>query len=105
MLSVQPAPSLIHYVSLSGTHVSPFTNWHTAATNIQAAVDVAVDGDMVLVTNGVYDSGGTVKPGYQLRNRVYITNAITLQSVKGSAVTVIDGRGTCRCVYIGAQPS
>ena len=44
----------------------------------------------------------TVKPGYQLRNRVYITNAITLQSIKGSVVTVIDGQGTCRCVYIGA---
>ena len=101
VLTVQPAPSSIHYVSLSGTHVSPFTNWYTAATNIQAAVDAAVDGDMVLVTNGVYDSGGTVKLGYQLMNRVYITNAITLQSVHGPAVTVIDGRGSCRCVSIG----
>ena len=102
VLSVQPSQSSIHYVSLSGTHVLPFTSWHTAATNIQAAIDVALDGDTVLVTNGVYNSGGTVKPGYQLRNRVYITNAITLQSVHGPAVTVIDGQGSCRCVSIGA---
>ena len=45
------------YVSLSGGHVPPFTNWVDAATNIQAAIDVASDGDTVLVTNGVYDSG------------------------------------------------
>ena len=62
-----------HYVSLSGNHVTPFTNWVDAANNIQAAVDVASSNDVVLVTNGVYDSGGTVTPGYAITNRVLIT--------------------------------
>ena len=41
------ATSTIHYVSLSGAHVAPFTNWHTAATNIQAAIDAAEASDLV----------------------------------------------------------
>ena len=93
--------TITHYVSLSGSHTAPFTDWMTAATNIQAAIDVTMDGDTVLVTNGVYTSGGKVKSGYQLMNRVYITNAITLQSVHGPAFTIIDGQGSCRCVSIG----
>ena len=59
----RPYPSLIHYVSLSGLHLAPFTNWINAATNIQAAIDVAEAGDTVLVTNGVYKTGWTVMPG------------------------------------------
>lgn len=55
---------------------------------IQAAVDAAVDGDMVLVTNGVYNTCVTVTPGYALNNRVVITKDITVRSVNGAAVTV-----------------
>ncbi|MFH0909617.1 MAG: choice-of-anchor Q domain-containing protein, partial [bacterium] len=96
------------YVSLSGTHAAPFTNWVTAATNIQAAIDVSSDGDTVWVTDGVYDTGGVA--GYPavtdlLTNRVAIHKPITVRSVNGPVVTVIEGQGpigdaAVRCVYM-----
>jgi len=68
------------------------TGWATAKKTIQAAVNLTVNGDTVWVTNGVYDAGGKVTPGYSLTNRVCITNTITVKSVNGAAVTIIKGR-------------
>ena len=105
-------PAAVHYVDLNCTNpVPPYTGWSTAATNIQDAVDAAIDGDEVLVTNGVYQTGG--RPfsipdfGPILTNRVVITNVLTLKSVNGPAVTFIVGNqvpgtindyGAVRCV-------
>lgn len=102
-----------HYVDLNSANpVSPFTSWATAATNIQDAVDAAVSGELVLVTNGIYATGGHkwVDSG---TNRVTLTNSITLQSVNGPAVTWIEGRrvsgsggalaNAVRCVGIGGS--
>ena len=85
------------------------TNWATAKQTIQAAVDLTTDGDTVWVTNGVYDAGNALTPGYSQTNRVCITNAITLCSVNGPEVTIIkgaadpvstNGASAIRCVYL-----
>lgn len=41
-----------NYVSLSGSHTTPFDTWAKSATNIHDAVALAGDNDTVLVSNG-----------------------------------------------------
>ena len=86
------APAAVLYVDLNcAAPSSPYTNWSTAARDIQSAVDVAVAGDTVLVTNGAYVSGGRTVNGYALTNRVVINKAITVQSINGPLATIIQG--------------
>src|SRR5436190_24257536 len=80
-----------HYVDASNPNpVPPVTNWLTAATNIQDAVDAAVQGDEVVVTNGFYSSGGKVMHN-GFTNRVAIHRPISVRSVNGPLFTFISG--------------
>ncbi len=97
------------YVSTNSPSDGPGTAWTNAFWTIQSAVNMATNGDTVLVSNGVYDAGGAVTPGFALTNRVCITNAITLESVAGPSNTVIvgaadpvstNGPAAVRCVYM-----
>ncbi|MEI6166359.1 MAG: hypothetical protein WCS52_04125 [bacterium] len=61
-----------YVVPPGGGHVplSPYTSWADAATNLHAVMAVAVGGDTVLVTNGVY----------MLTNQIIIATNIILRS-------------------------
>lgn len=69
----------------------PYTNWSTAASNIQDAIAVCSPGDIVHVNDGLYNQGFAVAP--LDRFRVAITNVILLKSVNGADVTIIEGQG------------
>ncbi len=93
----------VHYVSLTSTNpVAPYTNWMTAATNIQNAVAVAQAGELVVAGAGIYTNGGTVIYGSET-NRVALTNGITLLGVYGPSSTIIAGGTQTRCVYVGSN--
>jgi hypothetical protein len=94
------------YVDLNCTDpTTPFSGWNTAANTIQDAIDAASDGDLVLVTNGTYQTGGVVMAG-DLTNRVALTKAISVQSVNGPWTTAIlgasatNGTTAVRCAWL-----
>jgi M6 family metalloprotease-like protein len=104
---VPDAAPIVWYVSLDGNDGALGVSWPTAKATIQAAVDAAVAGDAVAVSNGVYASGGRAVHG-AMTNRVAIDRAIAVRSVNGPAVTVIQGAGpsgdgAVRCAHVGTN--
>src|SRR5579859_4613608 len=101
------------YVSQANPNPAPpYATWDSAATNIQDAIEAASAGDTVLVTNGVYSSGGrhwSYAFDSRITNRVALTKPLTVVSIKGPAFTSIVGApppagsaggcGAIRCVY------
>jgi hypothetical protein len=110
LLVALSAVAVTRYVDLNNpSPTPPYTNWASAATTIQDAIDAAAAGDLVLVTNGIYQTGGRVVGTSLLTNRVAVTKAITVQSVNGRNFTTVRGHvppppGTgdtaVRCAYL-----
>ncbi|RLD12353.1 MAG: hypothetical protein DRI44_00855, partial [Chlamydiae bacterium] len=80
-----------NYVSAAGSDTAPYDTWAKAAHNIQDAVNYAVEGNAVLVTDGTYTVSSQI---------VIVTNNIILKSVNGAASTAIDGNTTTHCIYL-----
>lgn len=104
------AAGTAHYVDIASvTPMPPYTNWTTAAVTIQAAVDAAGPGDEIVVTNGIYATGGRVVGTNLLVNRVAVGKPLAIRSVNGPQSTIIqgyqvpgitNGDGAIRCVYL-----
>jgi hypothetical protein len=99
LLSFLNVSASVLYVDLnSASPIPPYTNWVTAATNIQDAVDASTNGDLILVTNGVYATGRYSSV------RVLVTTAVVVKSVNGPGATVIQGSqassNAVQCVYL-----
>ena len=73
------------YVGAAGT---PGGSYYT---EIQAAVDAATPGDLILVSNGVYNTGGGFETGSTTKSRVLCAIAIEIRSVDGPESTFILG--------------
>lgn len=102
-VTVQVDDPVTHYVDLANaTPAPPYTSWATAANTIQDAIDASTQfGAHVLVTNGVYETGGPV-------DRVIVIEGLTVASLNGPEVTLIKGSGpvgsnAVRCVYMEAE--
>jgi len=80
ILLAQGAFGTIRYVSKTGSSTPPYTSWETASDSIQKCLDICIDGDTVIVANGVY------------KESLIINAALTFI---GSSMDscVIDGRG------------
>lgn len=76
----------------SSSPVYPYTNWATAATGIQEAVNAGIDGTVVNVSNGTY----------VLSNTITIPRGIIVKSVNGPAVTLVNGNNAFLCFDIAA---
>src|SRR5262249_40522686 len=74
-------PPTVHYANVNGhSPTPPYTNWAKAAASIQEAVDVAIAGDLILVTNGTYETGGRAVPSLGDLNSLAVTKALMVQS-------------------------
>jgi hypothetical protein len=92
-------PTVFYVVATNSTPIAPYDSWAKAATNIQAAINVSIPGSLILVSNGVYNSGiQTNSDG--ANSRVAVTGGLTLQSVNGPTSTIINGGNAYRCVYL-----
>jgi len=107
---VAHAVAATRYVNLNNpSPTPPYTNWPAAATNIQDAIDVSRPGDLILVTNGLYNTGSRTTID-STPCRTAINKPVTVRSINGPEATVIEGYSvpgsfpfslsSVRCAYL-----
>ena len=80
------------YVNPDGNHTPPFATWAQGATNIQAAVDAAAEGDTIYLADHTY----------LLKETITVNKAITIKGFNGPDDCVVDGRNDVRCFDINS---
>ena len=82
--------STSRYVSTTGSNTIPYTSLLTAANSISAAIGESSAGDIILVNDGTYTLSSTIE----------INIGITIKSINGSLVTIVDGNNAFKCFKI-----
>jgi len=80
IISTPLSIATIRYVSTTGSSTPPYTTWETAADSIQKCINFSVDGDTIIVANGVY------------KELLVINNDLFLFGMSMDS-TIIDSRG------------
>ena len=88
--------SIVATLAFAGTAFSATINVPADYPTIQAAVDVAVDGDEIVVAPGTYTGVGFAVADLEGRS-------IILRSTDGPATTIIDGEDARRCLRINSS--
>ncbi|MBZ0244090.1 MAG: hypothetical protein K8F24_12790, partial [Bacteroidales bacterium] len=84
------AASVTRYVSPGGSNTPPYTSLATAAHQISTVVSLSLNGDVILIDNGTY----------VLSSGIYINKGLTVSSINGADVTVVDGNNAVTCFRI-----
>ncbi len=79
-----------YHVSPAGSHTAPYTDWTTASTSLQAAVDYAPAGATVLVAAATYPLAATLA----------IDKALHLKSAGGPGAAILDGNNAVRVLWL-----
>ena len=77
------------YVDINATGANDGSSWKNAYTSLQVAITESTVDDLIAVNDGVYAP------------IVTSNKRITIESVNGAAVTIIDGGGTSMCATLG----
>lgn len=95
LLGVECMAATHYVVPTNSAAADPYTNWATAGTNIIDVVKAAMTNTG---TRLVYITNGTYYP----TNSIGVTNAMTIQSVNGRDLTILNGSaaGNSRCVAL-----
>src|SRR5262249_14175662 len=94
------ALAAVHYVDVHSSKATPpYLSWSTAASDIQDAVDAAEAGDEIVVTNGIYVTGGR---SVTLQSTPNLNSPITW-STNSPGPVVIDGKNVVTTSVVGPQ--
>ena len=93
IFSISLAMADTHYVDVNSRKSSqPYESWKTAATELQAAIEVAKSGDTILLADGVYEVDSPVK----------VNKSLTIRSRNGRDCTTVMANGHSRVFVLHA---